>query len=348
MRLGPVLAVAAVEVGALVGAGFASGREVLEYFGPPLGGGWAGIVAFAALLALLGGVVLDAARRLGSRSYRDLTLALAGPGLSRAADPVVALGLFLGLATTLAGAGALSAQARLAPEGVGLAAAAVVTAALARSGVAGLVAVNALVVPALVAVVALVAGLPQPPAGAGWPQAVRALAGGGGERAVLYVLYNGLLAIVLFASLGSRIGRREEGWAAAAVGAGLLGLMALAILQTLERHPASQSAAMPLLHVARSSGGALGAAFTWILAGELLTTAVGNAYGLAARLTAAGVAPAAAAAAPVAGAAALASAGFVPLVRYGYRAVAFAGAGYLLLLAVGAVLRGGRGGGHVW
>jgi uncharacterized membrane protein YkvI len=345
LRLGTILSLAAVEVGALVGAGFASGREVHEYFGVHAGAGAAGVGLFAVLLAILGGWFLDAARRVGSRSYRELSVAMAGEMLAAVADPVVALGLFVGLAVTLAGAGALLAQMGWGHEALGVGACAAVTLALAWRGEGGLVAANAIVVPLLVLLVVAVAGPSALGAAPRWPGGVAALAGAGGG-AILYVLYNGLLAVVLFASLGRSVRARGEAWLAPAAAAFALGALALGILQSLASHPETLRVAMPLLAVARQRGPGLRVAYAAVLGGELLTTAVGNAYGLAARFSPGRGRRAAVVA--VTAAALVALWGFVPLVRYGYRFVAAAGAAYLLAMAAGAAAGLGRGGPGRW
>lgn len=331
------MALAAVEIGALVGAGFASGRELHEFFGIHGVGAQTGVVLFSVLLALLGGVTLDAARRSGSRSYHDLTVALAGRRLAGLVDPLVALGLFLGLAVTLAGAGALVEQLGWGAAAAGVLACGVLTAVVLWRGEQGLVGVNAVVVPTLVTLVVVVGGLPHVGPMVQWQAGARALAGPAGRSAIEYFLYNGLLAVVLFGSLGRSVQRRASAWGAAVLAAAVLGVLALILLDAMAAHPLALSAPLPMLSLAGGHGRLVAALYAMALAMELVTTAVGNAFGLAARLSL--PARSWSSVAPVAAAAPVALVGFVPLVRYGYRIVAVAGAAYLVVLAFGAIAR---------
>lgn len=346
-RLLQILSLASVEVGALVGGGFASGREVHEFFAGHGHGGRAGVVLFALLIAVLGGLFLEVARRGGTRSYRELTARLAGRRVADLADPLVALALFLGLAVTIAGSGALFASLGWGSRLVGVGAASLLTALVVWRGSRGVIAANAAIVPALAALVLVVAGLPRLGDAAAWHLGVRALTGAAGRASVTYFLYNGLLAVVLFASLGGEARRPADGWLAASLAATVLGLLALAIHSALVAHPDVAAAEIPLLSLAARGGGLLRLAYALALAGALLTTAVGNAFGLFARLGGPRVdirvlVPI------VVGGAALALVGFAPLVRYGYRLVAIAGAAYLATLAVATIGRLGRGRARLW
>lgn len=347
LRVSRILALASVEIGALVGAGFASGREVHEFFVRHGAGGRVGIALFALLLALLGGLLLEAARRGGTRSYRELTLRLAGGRAADLADPLVAFALFLGLGVTTAGAGALFASVGWGNRIVGVGLSALLTAIVTWRGARGVVAANAAIVPVLILLLLVVAGRPGLGGAAGWHLGAHALAGPAGRASALYFLYNGLLAVVLFASLGGRARPSLDGWLAAALAALVLGLMAMAVYEALVRHPDVSQAELPLLVLASRRGPVLGSAYALALAGALLTTAVGNAFGLVARIG--GGRPDGRVVVAIVGAgAALALVGFTPLVRYGYRLVAVVGAAYLAALVLGALARLGRGGGDRW
>jgi uncharacterized membrane protein YkvI len=347
LRLTRILSLACVEIGALVGGGFASGREVHEFFAQHGPGGRVGIVLFALLIAVLGGVFLEAARRGGTHSYRELTVRLAGRRVADLADPLVALALFLGLAVTIAGSGALVSSLGLGSRLVGIGAASIVAGLIAWRGPRGVIAANVAIVPALGILVVVVAGLPALHGGPAWHLGLAALTGAAGRASVLYFLYNGLLAVVLFASLGGQARDGADGWLAALLAAVVLGLLALAIYDALWRHPGVATAEIPLLALAARGGAVLRSAYVLALAGALLTTAVGNAFGLFARLGGRH-GDGRVLVAIVAAGAALALVGFAPLVRYGYRLVAVAGAAYLAALGVASLGRLSRGGARLW
>ena len=204
MRRWPV--VAASYVGAVVGAGFGSGREVAHFFALHGTAGLAGALLAGAFFTWCGAVVLRRAATDGHRHYGDLLQGICGPRLGPAMDGLMTVFLFLTVATVLAGAGALTGAwggARW-QGAVGLGIALLGTAVW---GQRGHLAVNAVLVPLLSALTLWACGrvlvaqglhallrIPPwstPPPG-GWPLA-----------AVLYVAYNLVLALAgMCASLG--------------------------------------------------------------------------------------------------------------------------------------------------
>lgn len=328
---------AAVEVGSLVGAGFASGREVWEYFarfGPE---GEAGVVLFAVLIALTGGLILETARTHASRSYRDLTASLAGPALGRLLDVPVAISLYLGLAVTLAGAGELGMNLGLPTPAFGVGGAALVTVFIV-SRQRGLETVSVVLVPLLVLLMLGVTGLHLVPA-ISLGTVARLWTGGAASGAAKYFLYNALLCLVLFASLGARVPDRRGAWLGAIAGAAILGALAIAVVHAEIRYGAMVGTnPLPLLILARARHTLLGHGYALALAAALVTTSVGSAFGLWARFAQTGLLGQHGGAVACLAATPLALVGFVPLVRYGYQIVALCGALYLGVLGVGAIL----------
>lgn len=329
---------AAVEVGSLVGAGFASGREVWEFFARYGPEGQVGVILFVALIAFAGGLILEVARSHESHSYRDLTTALTGPVLSRWLDIPVAISLYLGLSATLAGAGELGVNLGLPSPMIGVAGAALLTGGIvARQN--GMEAASMVLVPLLVMLILATTGLHVlPTLKATNGTFARMWTGGAAQGAAKYFLYNALLCLVLFASLGARVQSRMGAWLGALAGAAVLGALALAVVHAEVRTSAAVSgAALPLLVLARGRHSLLGHGYALALAAALLTTSVGNAFGLSARLQAGGWRADRSGLWVSLLAVPLALVGFVPLVRYGYQVVALCGALYLGVLGCGAV-----------
>jgi len=330
----------AIEVGSLVGAGFASGREVWEFFSRFGVSGQAGVVLFSLLTGLTGGLLVEASRRNRTRSYRDLAAALAGPAVARWIDVPIALSLFVGLAVTLAGAGELGLELGLSSTAFGTLGTAVVTAwVVSRRG--GLEATSLALVPLLILLVLAASGADLRLKPGAWTWHV-VWTGGVLHAGLLYFLYNGLLCLVVFASLGHRVGSGTHGWWGALSGAMMLGILALTVCNAETGHGAGLAQrALPLLDLARLRDVRLGHVYVLALAAALFTTAIGNAYGLVARLEEAGLPRDRSAWLVSFGAVPVALIGFVVLVRYGYGMVAGCGAVTLGTLGAGAVLAQG-------
>ncbi len=104
------LRIAAVYIGTIVGAGFASGQEVLQFFNAFGREGVLGVVLATALFFLFGYAVLILGRNLEARSHVDIVRFTNGRVLGAFLDLVITVFLFGGLATMVAGSGAVFAE----------------------------------------------------------------------------------------------------------------------------------------------------------------------------------------------------------------------------------------------
>ena len=94
-------------VGAIVGAGFASGQELVRFFAVFQSDGLLGTVVTGLLFAILGALVIGFVNRMDSRNYGQLVAQLFPRKISRLMDLVISFSLWLGLGVMLAGSAAL-------------------------------------------------------------------------------------------------------------------------------------------------------------------------------------------------------------------------------------------------
>lgn len=95
-----------VYIGFIIGAGFASGREIMEYFNIPSGTNISGIIIASFLFALTAYLIMSKASREEIKTFDEYIDSVAG----RAAKPVkyfMLIYMFCGLFTMFAGSGAL-------------------------------------------------------------------------------------------------------------------------------------------------------------------------------------------------------------------------------------------------
>lgn len=288
LALGP-WRVAATYIGTVVGAGFASGQEILRFFTAYDGWGTLGLLGVTALLAAFGVAVMRLGAATGAESHRELVRAVGGRWLGTLADWVITGFLFAGTAVMIAGSSAIfREQLGLPgwPGGLVMAAAATVTVLFRLRGVT---AVTSLVAPVLVAgALGVSAGVlwregwpATPPGGTGvagaapfWPLA-----------ALLYTSFNLVLALPVLAPLGAEVRRPATLNAGGLLGGAGLGLAALALhLAVWAGLPATARFEVPMLVLARRFGPLLGMIYAAILWLEVYTTAVTSLYGVAARL----------------------------------------------------------------
>jgi len=313
-------AVAASYVGAIVGAGFASGREVFHFFAAYGVAGLLGAGLAAGLFAALGAIAAGRMAAAGHRHYGDLLRDACGPWLGAALDRVAAAALLLALALVVAGAGALGALLFAWPRWSGCALLAGLLAAGAVAGPAGQRRLNLIATPVLVAG-ALAAGLyglarwrpgPASPAmAAPWPVA-----------ALLYVAYNLPLAIAGLSVAATAASPRQG------AGGGLAGGLAVGLLcagVTLALLPAGGANATSELPLATAVAGPLWRLLLYpaLLLTALWTTGSAAALALGQRWRPAAPGPLAAALSLAVLPCALL--GLVPLVAAAYPALGYAG-----------------------
>lgn len=278
--------VAALFVGAVIGAGFASGQEILQFFGIYGTRGITGALWSAVAFAYLGGIIQLAAVRLRAASYRDVLAYFLGPRLGRLMDTLSTFVLAGGLAVMLAGSGAVLHQQFGLPPAAGILLLAALTVAVLYYGLSGVVAVNAVLVPLkilLILVVALLAGMTASPAPGETPPGP---AGGLGWAwsAVLYVSYNLVVPLAVLSSLGRYLRPGEAVAGAAGAGLALGGTAALVTWAIVHNLPAAAAYQVPMLYLAGRVNPVLQILVSAVVWVAVFTTAIANAHGLASRL----------------------------------------------------------------
>ena len=183
---------AAGYVGAVVGAGFASGREIQHFFAAHGAQGLAGAMLAGALFAFVGATVLRRVARDGIRHYGELLRGLCGPALGTALDRLGTFAIAAGLVVVLAGGGALGTMMGGWPRMVGVVGLAVLLVATEAMGRRAHAAVNLAVVPLIAATCVFAAAHPVAPLGHLAPTSPRLP---WGLASVLYVAYNLMLGV---------------------------------------------------------------------------------------------------------------------------------------------------------
>lgn len=290
------LRIAAVYVGTVVGAGFATGQEILQFF---TYFGLRGLVAqvlATGLFALFGVIVLDMGRKLQAQSHQPLIERAGGEWLGGAIDWLITFFLFGALAVMIAGSGAVFAEQFHLPRLLGTVAMALAAGATVLLGLRGVVAAISAVAPVLVVSVlgislytlfsqglapgALAFFAPARAATPWWP-----------VSALLYVSYNLVLAISVLGPLGAAAAAPRHLRLGGLLGGLTLGLSAVAInLGLLAGLPETAAYEVPMLELVRRFPPAIQFGYSLVLWAEVYTTAVGSLYGLAARLVGPGTA----------------------------------------------------------
>ncbi|NPV90790.1 MAG: hypothetical protein HPY50_08460 [Firmicutes bacterium] len=281
--------IATTFIGMVLGAGFASGQEILQFFGFF---GWSGVsaVALASLFFIFFGfLVMQAGNRLKARSYLDLINSLAGPRVSRAVDLTVTFFLFGTLSIMLAGAGAIFVEQFGLPGWWGSLLVMAVSVLTVWFGMAGVVSAMGVIIPVLLVFI-LAIGLGTllqnyPALTSSTPAAEPSLAPVSfwPFSSLLYTSYNLLTGIAILVPLGGMVehGRIKGG---AVLGGLTIGCTALVILLSLlAHHPQVKSYQVPMLYIAGQLYPPLSSVYSLALLSGMYTASVGCLYGFAAR-----------------------------------------------------------------
>ena len=277
-------------IGTVVGAGFASGQEIYQFFGRFGVAGFLGVVLGVLLFAWVGYRVMGLGQKLGATSYRELNTYLFGPRVGRWVDWLMTIMLFGVTVTMVAGAGALMEERLNWPYLLGTLLTIGITYGTLLRGMNGILRANMVIVPTMIsfALAAAAQSLLHPGGGLQMLNFRTALPGPTWITAllsaVLYVAFNTGLAIGVLLPLGASMPSIQVIRRGACLGALGLGGMATAVMVALDSHPDSRVYAIPMAHIATFLGPWMRWVFVFVLWGEIYSTLVANVFALAAWL----------------------------------------------------------------
>lgn len=268
------LAIALTYCGAVIGAGFATGREVVLFFtrlGRP---GLLGVGMAALMFIFVGVVILDITLRNRVYSYIDL-LNVISPWkwLTCFIDVVFLASLWVGVGVMAAAAGrALEGWGVSYPLGCGLFLVACL--GILRSGSKGFVKANCWLVPGMAVAILFLCG------GQICRPVLTSLVDSPLRSSLLYVSFNTAIAAVALSTLKDRLNRRGVLWG------GILGGLLLGVMLALVfgATPGLEHSELPLVELAKIRLAKWQWSYALALLAAVVTTALANIHGLASRL----------------------------------------------------------------
>lgn len=288
-------AIAGTFIGTVVGAGFASGQETVQFFtnfGPA---GAAGLVLATTLFVGFGRRMLQVGCHYAAFSYQPVVQHAFGTRLAPAVDWLLTLILLATAAAMASGAGATLAEQFGWNRWFGAGLVVVAATATVLTGISGVVAAIAFVAPLLIVSIVVIsvyslswsgglqAALDWPGIPAATPLHLWWLS------APLYVAYNMLLAAPVLAPLGAQARDPRAGGRGGLLGGVGLGLGAAAIhFSVAARMPEAAGFDIPMLYTAGTLPGWVPLSYTVLLLSEVYTTAVAMLFGFASRISPSG------------------------------------------------------------
>lgn len=286
-RLSLAVRVGFTYCGTIVGAGFASGQEILQFFS--MYGRYAiwAIVISTLLFAWLGTRMMIFGARLKAHSFEEFNLYLFGPRFGPMMNAMIGIVLFGVTASMLSGAGALFREQLDLSFHLGVIVTIACTYFVCTRGIQGVMSVNSLVVP-LMFIFLVVVGIHSWYYGDWEVIAVQESQGTHGHwliSSITYVAFNIVMAQAVLVPLGAEIGEerilRAGGW----IGGLGLGFMLFASNYAMQLHMDEvQLYDLPMALMVSQLGKWMKGFFLIVIWAEIFTTLVSNVYGLTANL----------------------------------------------------------------
>jgi len=282
--------VASVYVGTVVGAGFASGQEVLQFFGYFGLWGFAAVIISTVLFILFGMIILELGNKLKAKSFRPVVEEAGGRLLGRIIDVIIVFFLFGFVVVMNAGAGAIFMEQFGKPAIWGNIIMAVITLGTVLLGLKRVIDSISFVAPFLLVSILLLSILtvsfnfsslvgnlgfyrPRSAAVSLWP-----------ISGILYSSYNIILAIPVLAPMGA-LAAVENLRKGAILGGLGLGLGSAAITAgLLAKAPGITTLEVPMIAIAGDISPLFRNIYSIVLLAEVYTTAVSSLYGFGSRL----------------------------------------------------------------
>ncbi|MED1469735.1 GerAB/ArcD/ProY family transporter [Bacillus salipaludis] len=275
--------IAAVYVGTVVGAGFATGREIVEFFSRFGFFGLISILMSGYLLVVLGSKLMRIAAHINAKSYQELNEYLFGKWAGKVIN-IIMLVMLLGVsAVMLAGAGAVFEEQLGLSKNFGVLLTIFLSFIVMMTGTKGLFAVNSFVVPLMICFSLLLMGfsvkLPHfmdqflfiPHVDDGWKSVVAPFS---------YTALNLALAQAVLVPIATEI---KDDWTikwGGILGGAALTLILLSSHFTLIMLPNLENYEIPMAIIMKQIAPFFYWIFVMVIYGEIFTSVIGNVFGL--------------------------------------------------------------------
>ncbi len=277
-----VIKVACIYAASIIGAGFASGQEIMQFFSIYKTGGFYGILFAGLLFAAIGCFVLEKVYSERIRNYEEFIFPAVGWHAGWLLEITVTLFMLFLFCIMIAGSGNVLSEKLGIPFGYAVLIMGLLSMALILTNIKGIVALSTFVTPLLLIGIML-AGIyiiifgDREVVKLSWFFA--RLSGNWFFSSLLYVSYNSILAIVMMCSLLPYLKTRRTARMGGILGGMLLCFSALIINAAIFLfYPAAFEKELPLLAILRSFSGTAGNFYAVILWLAMLVSAVTSGF----------------------------------------------------------------------
>ncbi|MFZ3591469.1 hypothetical protein ACOI1C_20135 [Bacillus sp. DJP31] len=282
-NLKSILQVAATYIGTVVGAGFATGKEVVQFFSQYGMIGIIGILISGYLFIWLGTKSMLIAKRIEANSYQEVNEFLFGEKIGRIVNFVFLIMLFGVTSVMLSGAGAVFREQLGLPAQMGIWLSLILCYVAVIRGMKGLLLVNSIIVPMMLLFsFIIIFAFPDASAYYGESPNIGMLL----LSALAYASYNIALGQAVLVPLGRDCENETIiKWGGFLGGLGLTFILITSHL-ALITIPDMTSYSIPMAEIIKVIGTVIHLLFVLVIYGEIYTTLIGNVYGISRKLSA--------------------------------------------------------------
>lgn len=284
-----IFKVATMYMGAVIGAGFASGQEIMQFFTVYGRDAYKELILVTLLFSYLGASTLYLAVKLRTNHYLDLVRYLLGPRSGVLFDGLIMAMLLGGVGIMLSGSGAVFEEHLHLPAWLGIALVAAINYLILWRGLAGVLGINAVLVPVKITIIVVLCLLivnSQNTMDIGFGLEnilIEHTSRTWFMSGILYVSYNMILVLAVLATLGPGLSRVKAVTGGAMGGIGLGLTAAVLCWAGLALLPGILNYQVPTIYMAELVIGAWKYPMGFLIWLAILTTALANTHGLAAR-----------------------------------------------------------------
>jgi uncharacterized membrane protein YkvI len=282
--------IGAAYIGTVIGAGFASGQEIMQFFTSYGTLGYVALLLSGVLFFLCGYAIFYLSKHYDTHDYNSFIIKICGPRLSMVYDCIITLFLFFGASIMFSGSGALFEESIGISRVAGVLVIAVISLFVVLHSVEGILKINSVVVPVMMTVILfflfktiLASDL------ADLVQNAGAVYSGNFFKPsfslIFYCSYNLVLSLGVLTAFSQDISDLKILKKGAFIGGIGLTLLAAALNSCLLLYlPAIMKLSIPVLYIASMQGAYLKYAVLLCIWFEICTTAVSNIFSLSKRV----------------------------------------------------------------
>lgn len=284
------LKLAATYIGTIVGAGFATGQEVLQFFARFGIDGIYGLILTTLLFIVFGYIIMVLGKELNVDSHLEIIRYSGGKIIGTLIDIIIIFFLFGALTAMIAGSGALFEQQFQLSSFIGNIVMAIITALTVLTGISGVINSISFIVPFLlvsVTGISVYTIMTNPPNIEVTTAIVEesGLISNWALAAILYISYNTVLSIAVLGPLGVKARDKKSILFGSILGGLGLGLGSIMIFLALFGNISEiATLEVPMIYIAGKISPFMQIIYAIVLIAEVYTTAVGSLFGFVARI----------------------------------------------------------------